>query len=59
MGNGIGWFRVSVIEVIALRQGAFSVAVTASYSLMVGVILNSLKLYLRSVLKVGTEYVIV
>lgn len=46
VGNSMGWFDVSLIEIMSLHKGAFSILLTVAYGLMAGVILNGLKLYL-------------
>ncbi len=43
LGNSLGWFDVYTIEIVTLRQGALSMFIAASYGLMSGVILNSIK----------------
>ncbi|MFQ5518625.1 MAG: hypothetical protein ACE5E3_01350 [Mariprofundus sp.] len=51
LGNSMGWFDVYTLEIISLRQGAFSVITTASYGVMAGVILNSIKIWLINALR--------
>ncbi|GAV21342.1 hypothetical protein MMIC_P2326 [Mariprofundus micogutta] len=46
VGNSMGWFDVYTIEIVTLRQGALSVFIAAAYGVMVGVLLNSIKIYL-------------
>lgn len=44
IGNALAWFKLELVEILLLRQGAFSVAIAASYGVMAGVILNYLKI---------------
>jgi len=46
IGGSMGELAVSAIEIITLSQGALSSMVAVSYGLMVGVILNYIKIYL-------------
>jgi len=46
VAGSMGELAVSAIEIITLRQGALSSMAAISYGLMVGVMLNYIKIYL-------------
>lgn len=51
LGNTLEWFDVYTIEVVTLRAGALSVVIAAGYGMVIGVMLNALKITIINLLR--------
>ncbi|PJA33404.1 MAG: hypothetical protein CO187_01480 [Zetaproteobacteria bacterium CG_4_9_14_3_um_filter_53_7] len=55
LGNTLGWFDVYTIEVVTLRKGALSVVIAAGYGMVIGVVLNAIKISIIKLFRGKTE----